>query len=85
MSGREDKKREIKLLVHSDELVEEVEELVLDAGVPAGVLLKPASEFEPSVQEVEGAALEVEPPVRGRGSYLRSGATSPRGKESHCR
>ena len=55
MSGREGKKREIKLLVPSDELVDEIEELVLDAGIPAGVLLKPASEFEPSI--------EVEPPV----------------------
>ena len=29
MSGREGKKREIKLLVPSDELVDEIEELVL--------------------------------------------------------
>ena len=64
VSGREGKKREIKLLVPSDELVDEVEELVLDAGVPAGVLLKPASEFEPSIPEVEGAALEVDAPIR---------------------
>ena len=55
VSGREGKKHEIKLLVPSDELVDEVEELVLDAGVPARVLLKSASEFEPSI--------EVEPPV----------------------